>query len=116
MTTNTAALIAAFLLALVLPALSILGYLPNSKSATTGISHLQHEVSTLQHQHEQDTRTIGVLQHQVATVTDQAKALSKQVGVMAPTVHNLAPFGNAVCPGLFQGSKGAFSASVPCRT
>lgn len=84
--------------------------------SASDVTHLRGQVVTLQHQHTQDTRTIGGLQRQVTTLADQAGTLSKQVGGMAPTVRNLAPFANGVCPGLFQGSKGAFSASVPCRT
>lgn len=105
-----AALVAAFA-ALALQGLNFL----HSGSATD-VSHLQAQVTTLTHQQKQDETTIKGLTATVHTLGSQNGALTKTVDSMTGTVHNLAPFAHGVCPGLFQGSKGAFSASVPCNT
>lgn len=105
-----AALVASFA-ALTLQGLNFL----HSGSATD-VSHLQSQVTTLTHQQKQDETTIKGLTATVRTLSSQNGTLTKAVDGMAGTVHNLAPFAHGVCPGLFQGSKGAFSASVPCNT
>lgn len=80
-------------------------------------SHLQRQVSTLTQQRQRDARAIASLQRQVATLQNQSSAVGWQVHGMVTTVHNLAPFANAVCVGTFQAPNGhPFNAKTPCQT
>lgn len=72
------------------------------------ITTLQHQVSTLNRQTAADAATIR-------TQTAALAALSKTVDGISATVKDLAPFAANVCSGPFTGSKGAFTASVPCK-
>lgn len=105
----TAALVAA------LASLTIQGLNVVRSGSAADVRQLRGQITTLDRQHQQDARAIHGLTLKVGTLTSGYGTLNTKVGVMAPTVHNLAPFANGVCSQPLQGSKGAFTATFPCK-
>lgn len=102
-------------IAFVAAAVEITGFKITPSGTSTQAGRLQSQVTTLQHKVSSLSTENSALSGQLATLHKQYATLSSTVGGMTRTVHNLAPYANAVCPGVFQGSKGAFNAPVPCN-
>jgi len=105
------------ILAIVLGIAGILftSYKTSDAGSSARFSHLQSQVTSLTQQVRTLTAQRNGLSQQVTTLAKNQGQLSSLVSSMSGTVKNLAPFSHGVCPGVFQGSKGAFNAPVPCN-